>query len=286
MVECACNDANPLSAMWGGMEGGILLVVATVQSPEGNAAAVGELDVVPVVADLLEMLYPDRVAPPVFSLDLKCFPKFRNGQWKQFNLVLFGGPLTNSYTRQVLKDAHGLKCVFVRNKHAVKVPGLPKQETSYLKKANGFVERDWGLFYRMKSPYDRNRRVYLFAGCTTQGTAAAASSSLIESLIPFLLEKPISSARSKNGVKEAAILVTRKMGDDCVQRDIQVKYPKESHVEHNPRALKAARLRFLRHRVQPKPSALAEVSFPEPALNEMYASFDAFKAKMRDQITL
>ncbi|MCX5770059.1 MAG: hypothetical protein NTZ09_07285 [Candidatus Hydrogenedentes bacterium] len=233
------------------------------------------------------MLYPDRVAAPVFSSDVKCFPSFRNGKWKEFNLVLFGGPLTNSYTRNVLKDAHGLKCAFVRNKHAVRVPGLPPQETFYLKKPNGFVERDWGLFYRMKSPYARNRRVYVFAGCTTQGTAAAASCSLIDSLIPFLLKKNTASNRPKNGAfNEAAILVTRHMADDCVQRDIQVKYPRPSHVEHNPRALKTAKLRFLHYRALPEAPPLGELSFPEPALKELYASFDAFKTKMRGLITL
>jgi hypothetical protein len=168
-------------------------------------------------------------------------------KWRNHNLVLLGGPVTNPYTRLVLREIN-TQCKFVGHEHKLQVPGIgeveakfarfkPKHAICYItrknqvmkKRAGYFVEKDWGLFLRAKSPFAADKRVYIFAGCQTYGTAAAACAAMSPELIQSLLPGEVNSEMPN----EAVIKVTREIATH-VRAALQVVFPVESFVVKNP----------------------------------------------------
>jgi hypothetical protein len=199
---------------------------------------VGEFTVVPLLTGFLRSLYSANALEPMLATDVKGFKAFAGEEWKKFNLVLLGGPLTNEYTRQALEGIQPKHCSFVPGTHAIQLPKTilepPADEDGSIEACldkDGFVVCDYGLFYRAPSSFDENARVYIFAGTLTHGTSGALSAAFSAKLVPVMLQNP------EDGVCEAVIRTQRNKMHDHERRTLAALCNPQERVS-NPADLK------------------------------------------------
>jgi len=224
-----------------GMCGKIVIITATIRPffDQGFLVAEGEALAIPKISELVNAMYPGQLLEPILSAFLQFRPDqnvARNVFLRDCNMILLGGPASNDCSAKVLAmedlQQH-TKCAF---EHAeLRVPGLDPPSTAYTEvTVNGtsfeYLSEDRGWGVRCKSPFNSERRIYLFAGVETFGTCGAAAAALT---IPLIGERW--KDEGKPEVFEYAVEV-RRVVRPFGKVGWRVRYPNTSDWKWNPEA--------------------------------------------------
>ncbi len=220
--EIAQAHQDALERIWGGMRGKIAIVVASVSDYErlGGGAAVPEGDAygLSVILHVLGNLYS--------YLDLSVYLSAHIPDGiENKNLVLIGGPVTNSLTQKVLSHRavkDGLMFTFDAFK-------IVNQQTGEVFEANirngdvtGGIESpglmDYGFAWKGGNPLSQDKRAYVLAGSRTFGTLAAVSA--------LTVGPCVDNVALKFGNEGFELLVERSCVLNVDHDQVQVLYPK------------------------------------------------------------
>jgi hypothetical protein len=163
------------------------------------------------------------------------------------SLILLGGDDNNDVTHQMMrhfelqnkklpfrfhfeKDERGkdtgVKCLFVQDIEGIETPYNPQYEE--VEKADGAREgiqvvQDFGVVARLPNPLNPDAKLYIFAGCHTYGTAAAAKAVAAKSILRQIEKACPYYLTSKFSV---AVLRCTMMGENFFHIDrMEVFYP-------------------------------------------------------------
>ncbi len=112
------------------------------------------------------------------------------------------------------------------NEHVLKIPSLKKPFSEKRCKRTDFLTTDYGLILYYPSPYNRNRRVVIMAGCRTTGTEAAVA---VMSSIKYSADLLLNVRNSKRFYAVVEIISTKN-----IEHQVRVVCPYKGYVIQNP----------------------------------------------------
>ena len=151
-----------LTEVWGGMSGNIRLIVATT---ERGRTGLSDRSAIHELLPYLQLIYKHQSISMHFS-------ERPPENYKEDNLILIGGPLTNSVTREVM-ETDELKSklnFFFEDRKLVRRDTSETLQGGILK--NKMV--NYGLMVKERNPFDTRRWVFILAGCRMVGSYLAS----------------------------------------------------------------------------------------------------------------
>jgi len=151
-----------LTEVWGGMSGNIRIIAATAQT---GGISLSDKSGIHELLPYLGLIYKRRR----LSVHLSEIPP---KDYKEDNLILLGGSMTNSVTKEVMETdefKHKFKFFFEDRK-------LIRRDTAETLQAGISKNKmvNYGLMIKERSPFNTKRWIFILAGCRMVGSYLAS----------------------------------------------------------------------------------------------------------------
>ncbi|MDP2646566.1 MAG: hypothetical protein Q8P24_16625 [Desulfobacterales bacterium] len=166
---------DALSAVWGGMEGPISVLV-TADTKIIPSPVFSDYSIAWMLSSILYAFYDyDRLQFVTVDAGVEL------NEFKHHNLILLCGPQKNPITDSVMKEMVKKKSLaHFFDGHTLVYNGERWPQNG---KQNGM---DHGLVVKNVNPFDESKKVFIFAGCHSPGTLAASLTLVTRSIIPII----------------------------------------------------------------------------------------------------
>jgi len=167
---------RPLRKFWRRfLKEGCAIIVPSVPESYSEASLLGgvsDLRAQAEIAGVLGSLNPQK--------EIRCLEARFAAPWLSGNLVLIGGPITNSVTRRFIQEfKRDGRLLFEFQNHDLCIyVGEERRRWMAEWNSEGDITLDYGLIYRGSNPWDERYEIIILAGCHGFGTYGAAKAVL------------------------------------------------------------------------------------------------------------
>ena len=199
---------RPLRKFWRKfLKEGCAVIVPSVPESYSEASLLGgvsDLRAQAEIAGTLSSLNPQK--------EIRCLEARFAAPWLSGNLVLIGGPITNSVTRRFIQEfkRNGRLLFDFQNHDLCIYVGEERRRWMAEWNSEGDITLDYGLIYRGSNPYDERYEIIILAGCHGFGTYGAAKAVLKPEIVNELAGRELIAVikiHVYEGIPQTPILV-------------------------------------------------------------------------------